>query len=467
MYYKLLLSFLLLQFSLYAQKTSDAETVKNEHAGIGISDAEMKKFEHTTHPDAQWFPEAGLGLFPHWGLASVKGINISWSMIEGLNGKPAQITPFEYWAMAKDFNPQKYDPYKWIKAAKEAGFTYAVLTTRHHEGFALWPSKYGSFNTKNYMGGRDLVKDFADACRKYGLKVGFYYSPPDWYFDQEFFNFSRNKGESLGPDLKPRIINKTPEETTKHQAEYAIMIKGQVEELLTNYGKIDLLWFDGRPKVPEPEKIISLAKIRELQPGIVVNPRLHGQGDYKTFERQLTTNEVSKTWAEYCNTWTGFWPHVEGAPFRSPAFIIGQYAKCRSLGINYLIGVGPTADGEFCEDLYKNLTIVGDWMKINKASVQGTKPLPPSEKASVPATMSATNRYLFAIPQFKDNGMFDSDMLPHQDISVTIKGVPKPKKVKLLQGNSQLDFSYNDNMVTIKLPASKRTNIVDVICVSL
>jgi hypothetical protein len=140
-----------------------ADSVAEEHALIGVAADNKANFAHTQHPDAQWFPEAGFGLFIHWGLSSVKAMNISWPMIPGralgkkriadaaereriirdsdynLNGRPPEITPNQYWAMAKDFNPQNYDPNKWLKAAKDAGFVYAVLTTRHHEGFALWP----------------------------------------------------------------------------------------------------------------------------------------------------------------------------------------------------------------------------------------------------------------------------------------------------------------------------------------
>src|SRR5262249_5169935 len=167
-------------------ETDDKETVKGEHAGIGVETVKKDESSHALHSDAQWYPEAGLGLFIHWGISSVRAMNISWPMIPGrplarthvtseereriiresdynLNGKPPQIQPLEYWTMAKDFNPGKYDPDKWLKAAKEAGFTYAVLTARHHEGFALWPTAYGNFNTKNFMGGRDLVKDYVEA----------------------------------------------------------------------------------------------------------------------------------------------------------------------------------------------------------------------------------------------------------------------------------------------------------------
>ncbi len=236
-----------------------SDEARAEHSDIGVSNKTHPNLSHTKHPDAQWFPEAGLGLFIHWGICSVKAMNISWPMIPGralakqritdpaereriireadydLKGKPPSITPNEYWQMAKDFNPQKYDPDKWLKAAKEAGFQYAVLTTKHHEGFALWPSAFGDFNTKNFMGGRDLVKDYVEACRRNGLKVGLYYSGPDWYFDREYKDFLYGGGHNrnpefppLGPDLKPRTSSKPPEEIAKHQAQCAAMVNGQI-----------------------------------------------------------------------------------------------------------------------------------------------------------------------------------------------------------------------------------------------
>jgi alpha-L-fucosidase len=128
------------------------------------------------HPEAQWFPDASLGLFMHWGIHSVTGAQPSWDMIAHYPYGGRVSPPDKYYAMADQFNPQKYDPDKWMKAAKEAGFTYAVLTTRHHDGYALWPSKYG-IGTKQYMNGRDLLKPYVDACRANGLKVGFYFSP--------------------------------------------------------------------------------------------------------------------------------------------------------------------------------------------------------------------------------------------------------------------------------------------------
>jgi alpha-L-fucosidase len=442
----------------------DAQTVRGEHAAIGAVAEEATA--HTEHPGAQWFPEAGLGLFIHWSISSVRAMNISWPMIDRGNG--AQITPNDYWAQAKDFNPKKYDPDRWLKAAKKAGFKYVVLTTRHHDGFALWPTRHGDFNTKTFMGGRDLLAPYVEACRRNGLKVGFYYSGPDWYFDRDFMSFTRKPGAPpLGPDGQPRAREKSAEEQARHRTEYAALVKGQVEELLTRYGKIDLLWFDGRPRGLTGDECITLERIRELQPGIVVNPRLHGKGDYKTYERELRTDKPATGWAEFCNTWTNSWPHVANAPFRAPGFVLGQYVTSRALHINYLLGVGPTSDGELVDEIYRNMAVVAGWLKTNGRSVQGTQPLRAGESATVPATATGTTRYLFALPAFTEGGRFEKDLLPAADATLTLKGVGKPRSVRLLGDGRALAHRYNDGAVTVELPAARRTKLVDVVRIEL
>jgi alpha-L-fucosidase len=457
---------------------------------------------HTQHPDAQWFPDAAFGLFLHWDPSSVKGINIGWSVIPGrriaarkepfspeevqrivreddynLEGKRWPVTPNQYWALAKDFQPDRYDPDKWLRAAKAAGFTYAVLTTKHHNGFALWPSQYGDFNTKTYMGGRDLLAEFVAACRRNGLKVGFYFSGPDWHFDRDYFNFLYHGNEhpeipALDADLKPRTNPPAAEQRAAHQRAYAEMVKGQIEELLTKYGKIDVIWFDGKPAVPNAEKLVTADRIRQLQPGIVINPRLHGSGDYVTYERNLPADidkirtAARQTWAEFCNTWTGNWSYVP-QPFRSNAFILGQLARSRSLGINYLLGIGPMASGDLEPEAYANMQVVADWMKINGAAIKA-KPLGAGETSNVPATADATSRYLFALRTFQGNGMLDKDLLPAADERLTFTGVAgKPARVILLDGGSPLPHTFADGTVTIVLPAAKRTKLVDVVRIDL
>ncbi|HWC60756.1 MAG TPA: alpha-L-fucosidase [Verrucomicrobiae bacterium] len=455
------------------------ENVQAEHDAIGNT-VMTKAPRHTMHPDAQWYGDAGLGLFIHWGIASVKGINISWSMIDGLDGKPAQITPNDYFALAKDFNPTNYHPDKWLKAAKHAGFIYAVLTTRHHEGFALWPSAYGDFSTKNYLGGRDLVRDYVEACRKNGLKVGLYYSPPDWYFERDTKNFSRVPGRDLGPDGKPRTTKPTPEQKAAQKKAYIALVRGQIIELLTRYGKIDLLWFDGRVPGVTGDEIITLDEIRKLQPGIVVDGRLHGKGDFITYERKLDTGKPVIGWAEFCNPWTAFWPYVIGAKYRANGFVLGQFVACRALHVNYLLDVGPKSDGTLEDEVYTNMTVVANWMEANGESVHGIMPLPDGEGASVPATArsksagsaAAEVRYLFALPRFRGeqgnetdiNHVYPEDILPPQNVVLSLtNGLGNPTAAILLRDHSQLHFTCTNRVTTVQLPASKRTDLVDVV----
>lgn len=477
------------------------DSVKEEHSGIGIPTGAAKAAaKHTQHPDAQWFPGAGFGLFLHWGICTVKELNISWSMIPGralgkerisdaaeleriireqdynLNGRKPEITPNEYWALAKEFNPQKYDPEKWCKAAKEAGFTYIVLTTRHHDGFSMWPSDADDFSTKNFMGGRDLVKPFVEACRKYGLKAGLYYSPPNWYFERAWKNFLYHKANKLNPglpeldaDLKPRKDKPGP--PADSAARYDALVRKQVTELLTRYGKINLIWFDGVQPTPNGKKCITAEEIRKLQPGILINPRLHGTGDFITYERELTTNKIATTWAEFCNTWATLWPYQNGG-FRSNGFALGQLARSRALGINCLLGIGPDAQGEFHPDVYKNMAILSDWMKKNGEAVHAVKPLPAGESSNVPATALGSRRFLFACPEFtkKDGkpGMFESEMMPPGDVTLTLKGVQgKPVSVKLLGDGAAIPFDYASATVTVRLPAARRTRLTDVVQIDL
>lgn len=477
--------------------------VQAEHEAIGVA-SRIDTTARTNHPDAQWFPDAALGLFIHWGTSSVRATNLSNQMVVGhalrqkriadpaerariirekdynLDGKGPPITPSDYWTMAKDFNPRSYDPDKWLAAAKKAGFTYAVFTAKHHEGFAMWPSDAGDFNTKTHMGGRDLVGEYVAACRRHGLKVGLYFSPPDWYFDREYKNFlapraalSTPEFPSLGPDLEPRTTNPSPEALAAHRKDYAELVRTQIEELLTRYGKIDVLWFDGTPEIPDGEKVMSLERIRELQPGIVVNPRLTGTGDFETFERWRNfPKQRPAGWAEFCDTgWTNSWAY-EDQRYRSPAFVIGYLARSRAWGMNFLLNVGPMSTGELPPELYQNMGILADWMKANRASIHGSGPLPDGETASVPATADATGRYLFAIPEFKPPSRpYLANQQPPRDETLTLSGLSglsgRPEAVVLLAGGQSLDFEFSDGVLRVKLPAAMRTPLVDVVCVRL
>lgn len=489
---------------LQAQKKEtqkeEADRVKMEHAQIGIVEDKKTGYKHTTNPGAQWFPQAAFGMFIHWSIASIKEVDLSWPMMAGtqigwrsprMDSAQVQkimesgdffamhhckvdnscLTPNQYWAMAKDFNPQYHDADKWIKAAKEAGMTYAVFTARHHDGFAMWPSAYGDFNTKNYMRGRDLVKEFVTACRKYGLKVGIYYSGPDWHFNREYQNFMYYGVDKMYPnvprldtDLHVRTKEQSAAEKQAHYEEVAKYVKGQVEELLTNYGQIDMIWFDGTADIPKGNpawsRCITMDQIHQLQPGIVVSPRFYGYGDYKTLEgdKSIPTTKQND-WAELCATIANpGWGYTK-APLKPTSFAINTLITCRSNNANLLLNFGPTKEGDFTSSMYDRLREIGDWMKINKASISNTKALDATETASVPATASSQHRYLFLLPA-QQGATATTE-------KVTLQTSKAIAAVYLLGSKEKLDYNIENKTLTVTVPSQLRTKQADVIDVTL
>ena len=282
-----------------------------------LRQTEQKIGYSNSHPDAQWFPKAGLGLFIHWGMVAVKATgDLSWCMLANKPWKDVTITPNDYYALADKWNPNEMNFDKMLKAAKAAGVGYAVFVTKHHDGFALWPSKYGEIGTKYHFGGRDFVMEFVSACRKNKIRVGLYYSPPDWYYERQYKNFSFNSKEQLDMDHKPAVLPKKPADFEQKRCEY---IQNQVTELLTNYGKIDLIWFDGgHGEIPNK-------RVRELQPGIVINRRNGGDGDYGDSEGALPQKRF-QGWFETCETcWPSRkWAYTENAGWDTAPEVITE-----------------------------------------------------------------------------------------------------------------------------------------------
>lgn len=490
---------------LWAQTSSvqkEDENVKMQHAQIGITEDPGAGYKRTTNPGAQWYPQAGFGMFIHWGISSVKELDLSWPMMAGTQigwsaNKPSQdsidryfaagdffaghrcklngtcLTPNQYWEQAKDFKPGACDPEEWVKWAKKAGMQYVVLTTRHHDGFALWPSKYGNFNTRNYLNGRDFVKEFVAACRKYGLKVGLYYSGPDWYFNREFQNFLYYGIErdyqhvpSADADLKARTTVKTAAQKQAHYEKMAAYIKGQVEELLTNYGKIDMIWFDGSASIPKGnaawERCITMERIHELQPGIVVSPRFFGYGDYKTLEGDKSLpSKKQPGWSELCATIAEPGWGYTGAPLKSTAYVLNQLAVCRSNNANFLLNFGPTKEGVFVPEMISRLQEIAAWMQVNHTAVTGARALDDGEQASVPATARGSHRYLFVMPAVP--GKLKAPVLPLKEETVTIKTTGAVRSVQLLGKKTPLTYTVKDGLITIRVPAALRSQNGDVV----
>ena len=335
-----------------------SNAASEQHSIIGVGGEFDKQFQPNTHKDAKWFLEGGkLGLFIHWGICTVNGdIDLSWGMMANkpyeLNiGYNKFISPREYFSLAKSFKPDKFDIDHVLYLAKSAGFDYAVFTTKHHDGFALWPSDYGDFNIGKIMKGVDFVADYVKACRKNGLKTGLYYSPPDWYFfrNNMSFNYAPNFPEGYhteiercdyDTELKPAVIESPSSDMQKEFEQY---IRNQITELLTEYGKIDIMWFDG---AASKNPCISIEEMRKLQPGIVVNPRLHNTGDFQTFECKMPQTFPSGAW-EYEDIWAEgpWWAYIKGQGYQSAEWALSQYNKVCEEGGNFLLNIGPMADG--------------------------------------------------------------------------------------------------------------------------
>ena len=335
---------------------SDGKEAALQHEIIGYTKSGAP-FTRTADPGAQWFFNPTLlGLFIHFGISTVHGdCDISWGMMDNPERRAKGngiVTPREYWKQAEAFDPRSFEPERWLYAAKEAGFTYAVFTAKHHDGFAMWPSDAGTLSTKNYQGGRDIVGEYVAACRKVGLKVGLYYSPPDWYFNQKYMSFmigsrSEKYPDRPNKDIDHKPIGDLPAMPEEHYAAYCDYLNRQIKELMTRYGRIDVLWFDGTVK--DTTKLISAEEIRAMQPGIVINDRLWGVGDYCTqYECRMPTERPKEKYWEACVIWHvgGGWSYVKNADkYRPLELSMSQYDTIKRFGGNFMLNIAPDRDG--------------------------------------------------------------------------------------------------------------------------
>jgi alpha-L-fucosidase len=416
---------------------------------VGGAGSLLQAFGRSSNPDAPWFPAASFGLFSHWGIHSVAGIQPSWAMIKGYpaGGDPRFHPPEKYYALAKEFNPQHYDPDKWLSAAAKAGFTYSVLTTKHHDGYALWPTKYGEMNTRVYMGGRDLLKPWVEACRRHGLRVGFYFSPRDWSYpgfpvgDVDFDYSKRGKFHAVEPAANARNFEKFYEYTL-----------GQLGELLSNYGKIDILWFDGLdwPGIKDLRREQTLARARKLQPGIVINDRWDGGGDFSTVEVSYAKARPTGWW-EYCTTWNGHWGYNPNGKFLPASWVIETLVKTRAWGGNFLLNVGPAPDGTMPGGFYERCGEISAWMTHNCESLIGAQPSPGDSRSNAPITLGEHRWYIHVLPTVRQ--------------PVEVRDVPRPQSVNLLASGAKLTFRHVGGILRFEVPQAQRTALDDVVVI--
>ncbi len=296
-----------------------------------------------------WFREARFGLFIHYGLFSAHAMG-EWGQV----WENIKIADYEKYTSA--FCPKEGCAEEWCRLAKEAGCKYAVLTTRHHEGFSLWDSKVNPFNSMNIYG-RDIVREFVDACRKYDLRIGLYSSLMDWHH----------------PDAWKCMTDEAA------RLRFTKYIEDLNIELLSNYGKIDILWYDmpwPRMSAKNWDSVQRNHKLRQLQPDILINNRSRMAEDFFTPEDALHESD-NADW-EACMTFNGLsWGYVDEAQITPYSYSAQQIAlmlrKCSALGGNLLLNIGPKADGSVPTEAVEPLQKIGQWLSANGEAVYGTK----------------------------------------------------------------------------------------------
>ncbi len=318
-----------------------------------------------------WFRDAHFGLFIHWGLYSVpagewqgKTDYGEWIMLS------TKMPASEYAHFAEQFHPTHFDPDAWVRAAKNAGMRYVVLTTKHHEGFSLWDSKANAFNVVRATPfKRDVVKELSAACRRAGLKFCVYYSDTDW------------RDPHFPAVYNPRQFHGDPSPTPNMDA-YLASMKAQMRELLTQYGPLGIFWFDNgggfagydMGTVMHGQELVDL--VHQLQPNCLVNNRAGVPGDYGTPEQEIPNEAIPTPW-ETCMTMNGHWGYNKNDhDWKSAETLIRDLVDITSKGGNFLLNVGPTADGVFPPESLERLAQIGQWMHVNGEAIHGAGPTP-------------------------------------------------------------------------------------------
>ncbi len=365
-----------------------------------------------TPGDTAWFTRDRFGMFIHWGLYALPARH-EWVKTR------ERMTDADYDRYFRRFDPDLFDPRDWARQAKAAGMRYAVLTAKHHDGFCLFDSQYTDYKATNTPAGRDLVREFTDAFRAEGLRVGLYYSLLDWHHPD--FTIDVHHPRRDDPDARAQNEGRS-------MARYCEYVRNQVRELLTGYGKIDILWFDfsypeqcgtgdkawmkgNGAEDWEAEKLIALA--RSLQPRILIDNRTGIEQDIWTPEQYqlgdwLRHPETGErlVW-EACQTFSGSWGYYrDETSWKSPGQLIRMLVNTVSAGGNLLMNVGPTARGCFDRRACKALTVFADWMKYNSRSIYGCTMAEPDLLAACPRDCRMTQSqdgtrlylHLFAYP---------------------------------------------------------------------
>ena len=382
----------------------------------GIMTAQAQEMDSLQAPaEARaWWQEARFGMFIHWAPVSIVGTELSWSRNGPRPGRGGHgNVPIEvYDNLYRMFNPTEYDAREWVRVAKDAGMKYMVLTTKHHDGFCMFDSKLTDYDIMNTPYGKDIVKQYVDACHAEGIRVGFYYSLWDWYH---------------------------PDYLTENHARYVEYMHGQIRELMTNYGKVSVLWFDSdvARNPPEDWKARELIEmVRELQPGILINNRSGLSADFVTPERRVGGFDMEQPW-ESCITIGSHWSYSPYEPVKSRERCVGLLAQCAGGDGNLLLNVGPMPSGALDPRHVERLAEMGDWMRANSESIYGTRGGPYQPGPWGVSTRKGNTIYLHLLHPDKISETLELPALPRRVLSARVLG------------GESVDVKQNDDGITL------------------
>lgn len=400
----------------------------------------LKKLEH--------WQDQKFGVLFHWGLYSVPGIVESWSICSEDVDWISRRTDMSYndykewyWGLKDSLNPVRFDPAAWADAMRDAGMKYMIFTTKHHDGFCMYDSKYTNFSIAHGAFAnnehRDVARWVFDAFRKEGFMIGAYFSKPDWHcpwFWNDHFA------------TPTRRINYNRERHPDWWENYRTFTQNQLEEITTNYGALDILWLDGGWISGDDiglDGILSKARMR--QPGLIaVDRSIRGRNEnYQTPERSIPDTQLNYPW-ESCITLSNDWGWVPNAPYKSAQRVIALLTEVTAKGGCLLLGVGPTAQGEIEQPVIDRLHEVGTWLRANGKAIYNTRTTPLYRSGDIWFTADKDGRTLYAIrPDADDEAM---------PTTLEWEGNKPIGRITLLKTGKKVSYKCEGNKTIVTLP---------------
>ena len=410
---------------------------------------EVKSDTITFDKKMEWFDDARLGIFIHWGLYAVNGVGESWSFYNG------QISHEDYLNQTEGFTAAKYNPEYWVKLIKESGARYSVITSKHHDGFALWDTKYGNLNAvKNSAAKRDVLTPFVNELRKNDLKVGLYFSLPDWSYIDYTDHTREIKRYKIADD-------------TKRWSRFLDYYQGQLKELSVKYNP-DLWWFDGDWEHNAEDWNIPGTRgfLEKNNSQVIFNSRLNGHGDYATPELGVPVKKPSARYWELCMTMNDSWGYYPTDTFyKTPMQVIDIFVDCISKGGNLLLDIGPMADGTIPPEQENILRELGKWTNKNSEAIFGSRAGIPYEYFYGPTSLSEDSTVLY---------LFVRDI--PKDGNIVLKGISNSiKEISIVGTDINLDHklfckvSWNTypGLIYINIPGERIDKYYTVLAVKL